>query len=146
MRQRVFGARDIQTGPFAFLWSTIALKSFQLFNFHTRRPIVITPDAEVQYWNSSWVWVICGYSKMTFQLKRWFAARIAVGGVQIHGPVALFKILILRSNWPPSLIYKSIFQRFSQIEGIYHWRYTFLIFIGGWDDHGHTPMLHDHVL
>ena len=48
MTQRGFGARDIQTGPFASLYAAFVMKIFRLFHFHTGRPILITPEG--QYW------------------------------------------------------------------------------------------------
>ena len=44
MRQRGFSALGIQTGPFAALWAHFDPKDFQLFHFHTGRPILITPE------------------------------------------------------------------------------------------------------
>ena len=44
MKQRDFSAWGIQTGPFAALWAHIVPKDFQLFHFHTGRPILITPE------------------------------------------------------------------------------------------------------
>ena len=44
MRQRDLGAWGIQTGPFAALWAHFVPKDFQLFHFHTGRPILITPE------------------------------------------------------------------------------------------------------
>ena len=44
MRQRGLTARAIQSGPFASLQATFVLKIFQLFHFHTGRPILITPE------------------------------------------------------------------------------------------------------
>ena len=41
MRQRTFGAWDIQTGPFAFLLAPVVVEIFDLFHFHTGRPILI---------------------------------------------------------------------------------------------------------
>ena len=48
MRQWVFSAWGVQTGPFAALCTFQILKIFQLFHFHTGRPILITPEG--QYW------------------------------------------------------------------------------------------------
>ena len=44
MRQKGFSAWAIQNGPFAALWGHFVLKIFQLFHFHTGRPILITPE------------------------------------------------------------------------------------------------------
>ena len=41
-----FSAWDIQTGPFAALQANFVLKFYQLFNFHTGEPILITPERE----------------------------------------------------------------------------------------------------
>ena len=48
MKQKVFKARDIQTGPFAACTAPFVLINFQLFHFHTEEPILITPEG--QYW------------------------------------------------------------------------------------------------
>ena len=40
MRQGVFSAWGLQTGPFAALWAHFVLKCFQLFHFHTGEPIL----------------------------------------------------------------------------------------------------------
>ena len=44
MRQLVLGAWGIQTGPFAALSAHFVLEFFQLFHFHTGKPILITPE------------------------------------------------------------------------------------------------------
>ena len=44
MRQGVFSAWGIQTGPFAAHWAHFVPKDFQLFHLHTGRPILITPE------------------------------------------------------------------------------------------------------
>ena len=44
MRQWVFSARAIQTGPFAACWAPFILIIFQLFHFHPGGPILITPE------------------------------------------------------------------------------------------------------
>ena len=44
MRQGIFSAWGIQTGPFAAHWAHFVPKDFQLFQFHTGRPILITPE------------------------------------------------------------------------------------------------------
>ena len=44
MRQRGFSAWAIQTGPFAAHWAHFVPEDFQLFHFHTGRPILITPE------------------------------------------------------------------------------------------------------
>ena len=46
MRQRGFGAWDIQTGPFPALCTSHILKSYQLFHLHTGRPMLITPEGQ----------------------------------------------------------------------------------------------------
>ena len=51
MRQRGFGALTIQTGPFAAPGAHFVLEDFQLFHFHTGRPILITPEGK--YWGKS---------------------------------------------------------------------------------------------
>ena len=43
-----FDALSIQTGPLAALWANFSQTIFQLFHFHTGRPILITPEG--QYW------------------------------------------------------------------------------------------------
>ena len=47
MRQRVFSACGIQTGPFASCWATFVLKFFQLFHLHTGEPNLITPGGPI---------------------------------------------------------------------------------------------------
>ena len=44
MRQGVFSAWGIQTGPFAAHWTHFVPEDFQLFHLHTGRPILITPE------------------------------------------------------------------------------------------------------
>ena len=44
MRQRRFSAWGIQTGPFAAHLAHFVPEDFQLFHFHTGRPILITPE------------------------------------------------------------------------------------------------------
>ena len=44
MRVATLSAWDIQVGPFAPLQAHLAPKFFQLFHFHTGRPILITPE------------------------------------------------------------------------------------------------------
>ena len=46
MRQRVFSAWGIQSGPFASHYATFVLEIFHLFHFHTGRPILITPEGQ----------------------------------------------------------------------------------------------------
>ena len=46
MRQRGLSTWGIQTGPFAALWAHFVPKDFQLFHFHTGRPILITPEGQ----------------------------------------------------------------------------------------------------
>ena len=46
MRQRGFGAWGIHTGLFAALCTSHFPKIFQLFHFHTGRPILITPEGQ----------------------------------------------------------------------------------------------------
>ena len=46
MRQTVFSAWGIQTGPFAVLGAHFVPEDFQLFHFHTGRPILITPERQ----------------------------------------------------------------------------------------------------
>ena len=46
MGQGDFSARGIQTGPFAFLGAHFVSEDFQLFHFHTGRPILITPEGQ----------------------------------------------------------------------------------------------------
>ena len=41
---RGLSAWGIQTGPFAALKAHFVLEDFQLFHFHTGRPILITPE------------------------------------------------------------------------------------------------------
>ena len=41
---RGFSAWGIQTGPLAALLATFVLENFQLFHFHTGKPILITPE------------------------------------------------------------------------------------------------------
>ena len=48
METGTFNAFGIQTGPFAACIATFVPKIFDLFHFHTGRPILITP--EDQYW------------------------------------------------------------------------------------------------
>ena len=48
MRQWVFSAWGIQTGPFTACTAPFVLINFQLFHFHTGEPILITPEG--QYW------------------------------------------------------------------------------------------------
>ena len=43
-----FSGLGIQTGPLAVLLAIFVLKIFQLFNFHTGEPILITPEG--QFW------------------------------------------------------------------------------------------------
>ena len=43
MRQRGFSAWGIQTGPFAALSAHFVQKDLHLLDFHTGRPILITP-------------------------------------------------------------------------------------------------------
>ena len=44
MRQRVFGAWDIKTGPFAAFQANFVMTKFHLFHFHTGEQILITPE------------------------------------------------------------------------------------------------------
>ena len=46
MRQRGFSAWSIQNGPFAALLAHFVPKDFQLFHFHSGRPILITPEGK----------------------------------------------------------------------------------------------------
>ena len=46
MRQRGLGAKAIPSGPYESLWATFVLENFQLFHFHTGRPILITPEGQ----------------------------------------------------------------------------------------------------
>ena len=46
MRQMGLGAWDIQTGPFVSSWAPFIEEIFQLFHFHTGRPILIAPEAQ----------------------------------------------------------------------------------------------------
>ena len=41
-----FNAWGIQTGPFAASRATFVLRNFELFHFHTGRPILITPEGQ----------------------------------------------------------------------------------------------------
>ena len=45
MRQRVFSAWDIQTGPFAAQLSQFCLEISQPFHFYVGEPIIITPQS-----------------------------------------------------------------------------------------------------
>ena len=47
MRQRVFSALGIQTGPFATSGAPFVLEIFILFHFHTGEPILITPEGQL---------------------------------------------------------------------------------------------------
>ena len=47
MRQGVFSAWDIQTGPFAALCTYHILKLYHLFHLHTGEPILITPEGQL---------------------------------------------------------------------------------------------------
>ena len=47
MRQRGLGAWGIQNGPFAAHWAHFVPEDFQLFHFHTGRPILITPRGPI---------------------------------------------------------------------------------------------------
>ena len=47
MRQRVFSAWGIQTGPFAIFEAHFVLKIFQLFHLHYGEPILITPEGQL---------------------------------------------------------------------------------------------------
>ena len=46
MRQRIFSAWGILIGLFSAHGAHLALEFFQLFNFHTGRPILITPEGQ----------------------------------------------------------------------------------------------------
>ena len=46
MRQMVFSAWDIQTGPFAVLSAHFILRLFHVFHFHTGEPFLITPEGQ----------------------------------------------------------------------------------------------------
>ena len=47
MTQRGLSATAIQTGPFASLSTPFVLEIFELFHFHTGRPILITPEGQL---------------------------------------------------------------------------------------------------
>ena len=44
MKEANFSAWGIHTGPFAAYEDNLAIQIFQLFHFHTGRPILITPE------------------------------------------------------------------------------------------------------
>ena len=46
IRERGFSALGIQTGPFAALSAHFVQKDFHLLDFHTGRPILITPEGQ----------------------------------------------------------------------------------------------------
>ena len=47
MRQRVFSALGIQTGPFAATGAPFVLEIFTTFHLHTGEPILITPEGQL---------------------------------------------------------------------------------------------------
>ena len=55
MRQGVFSAWGIQTGPFAALCTSHILKLYHLFHLHTGRPIPITPEDKLWEKGTSWM-------------------------------------------------------------------------------------------
>ena len=75
MRQWVFSASDIHTGPFVSLYAYFALKVFQLFHLHTGEPILITQKANHG-------------KREFFQLQNWMRQRgFSAWGIQT-GPFA----------------------------------------------------------
>ena len=139
MRQRGLSTLGIQTGPFAAIWAHFILKDFQLFHFHTGKPILITPEVwyeengirptskfdeteRIEYLGHS-NWTICSqlspfYSKRysTFSLSYWEANSYYPRGlIWRKGNSSNFKIGYKRGGWVPWQFKLDHIQRFEPI-------------------------------